>query len=412
MITKKIKRKSYNHLLNNNNNNFNDIYNNDSLHINSQINTQKPTILNNTKKSKKISNPDDTQSGSEVFIVKGKKDKFKNKNFIIKKTFIEKNNFFTKNKTQNECILYKYIRNLVKYNICPFIYYGFQCKTKNNLYTNHDVQFLILNTNQKNTYLKTIHNMINPLLSYNNDNNLEDFYIILFQIIYTLKCFDLIGLKHNDLHFGNIFLEINKNNKKINNSIKEQNKFTKYIIDGKSYDIPNINYTVKIYDFDYGSKNNRDKLNTQNNKEFKPNFKDNKVKEFNPLDFKNKYSTTFLNNEDSVNFDLLKVLFELYKRTLKLKNKTIKDFIETFFNNENPFDNIKQPENENIVLDSTIHNIDLYGNFKDANFSNIKPIDDILDIIYKKIKEIENNNKFKTNKLFNKKIYNTSNLYK
>lgn len=411
MITKKIKRKSYNHLLNNNNN-FNDIYNNDSLHINSQINTQKPTILNNTKKSKKISNPDDTQSGSEVFIVKGKKDKFKNKNFIIKKTFIEKNNFFTKNKTQNECILYKYIRNLVKYNICPFIYYGFQCKTKSNLYTNHDVQFLILNTNQKNAYLKTIHNMINPLLSYNNDNNLEDFYIILFQIIYTLKCFDLIGLKHNDLHFGNIFLEINKNNKKINNSIKEQNKFTKYIIDGKSYDIPNINYTVKIYDFDYGSKNNRDKLNTQNNKEFKPNFKDNKVKEFNPLDFKNKYSTTFLNNEDSVNFDLLKVLFELYKRTLKLKNKTIKDFIETFFNNENPFDNIKQPENENIVLDSTIHNIDLYGNFKDANFSNIKPIDDILDIIYKKIKEIENNNKFKTNKLFNKKIYNTSNLYK
>ena len=116
MITKKIKTKSYNHLLNNNNN-FNDIYNNDSLHINSQINTQKPTILNNTKKSKKISNPNDTRSGSEVFIVKGKKDKFKNKKFIIKKTFIEKNNNFNKNKTQNECILYKYIRNLVKYNI-------------------------------------------------------------------------------------------------------------------------------------------------------------------------------------------------------------------------------------------------------------------------------------------------------
>ena len=108
----------------------------------------------------------------------------------------------------------------------------------------------------------------------------------------------------------------------------------------------------------------------------------------------------------------MKVIFELYKIASKVKNKTIKDFIELFFNNENPFDIIKQPENKNVFLDSTIHNIDLYGNFKDANFSNIKPIDDILDIIYKKIKEIENNNKFKTKKLFNKKTYNTSNLYK
>jgi len=402
MITKKIKKKSYNHLLNNNDN-FNTIYNNDSLYINSQINTYKPDILNNTKKSKQISNIKDTRSGSEVFIVTGKKDKFKDKKFIIKKTFIKKNHSFDKNKTQNECIIYKYIRNLVKYNICPFIYYGFYCKTKTNLYKYHDVQFLILNTNQKNTPLKKLNHIIKSLLSYSNDNNLQEFYIILFQIIYTLKCFDLIGIKHNDLHFGNIFLEINEHH--------EKNKFSKYIIDGKTYEILNSNYTVKIYDFDLGSKNNRDEQNKQNNKEFKEHFKDNKTNKIINLDFKTNYPTTFLNNKDSVNFDVLKVIFQLYKIALKLKNKTITNFIETFFNNVNPFDIIKKQENKTIVLDSTIHNIDLYSNFKDANFSNIKLIDDILDIIYNKLKEIENNNRFKKNKLFNNKIYNTSNLY-
>ena len=129
MTTKKIIN-SYNTLLKNNNN-FNTIYNNDSLYINSQINKDKPNslTLNNNKKTKKISNVKDTLSGSVVFIVKGKTGKFQNKNFIIKKTFIN-NDDLVKIKSKNECILYKYIRNLVKYNICPFIYYGFQCKTK------------------------------------------------------------------------------------------------------------------------------------------------------------------------------------------------------------------------------------------------------------------------------------------
>jgi hypothetical protein len=146
MTTKKIN--SYNTLLKNNNN-FNTIYNNDSLYINSQINKNKPNslTLNNNKKTKKISKNTDTSSGSEVFIVKGKTGKFQNKNFIIKKTFIKNNDNLAKNKSKNECIIYKYIRNLIKYNICPFIYYGFQCKTKqiSNIQT---VQFLILNTKE------------------------------------------------------------------------------------------------------------------------------------------------------------------------------------------------------------------------------------------------------------------------
>ena len=408
MTTKK-KINSYNTLLKNNNN-FNTIYNNDSLYINSQINNKKPNslTLNNNKKTKKISNLKDTSSGSEVFIVKGKTGQFQNKNFIIKKTFIY-NDDRAKNKSKNECIIYKYIRNLVKYNICPFIYYGFQCKTKqiNNIQT---VQFLILNTNQKNTTLKTLHDMIDKE---NLLDKLQEFYIILFQIMYTLKCFDLIGIKHNDLHFNNIFLELKLNEK---NSIcqllkeyKKKKTFTKYIINDKTYEIPNIDYTVKIYDFDLASKNNRDDNNTTNGKKFKESFKDNNVSEFTPINFEVEYSTTFLNNEDSVNFDVLKVLFEIHRRESEsiIKNSTnqpIIAFIESLFNNPNPFATKNQPLTKDIKLDASIHDVDFYGNFNDYNFGNIKSIDDILDLIYQKIG--------KPHPTFNGKKYTTTNLYK
>jgi hypothetical protein len=409
MITKKIVN-SYNTLLKNNNN-FNTIYNNDSLHINSQINNNinkdKPNslTLNNNKKTKKISKSTDTSSGSEVFKVKGKTGKFQNKNFIIKKTFINNNDDLVKIKSKNECIIYKYIRNLVKYNICPFIYYGLQCKTKQ-INKKRTVQFLILNTNQKNTILKTLHDMIKPLLL---KTNLQEFYIILFQIMYTLKCFDLIGIKHNDLHFGNIFLEIKLNksniNYKPNNAYKSQT--TNYSINDKTYEIPNIDYTVKIYDFDLASKNNRDENNRKNGKEFKESFKDDKVSEFKPIEFKANYNTTFLNNEDSVNFDVLKVLFEIHRKASLLINSTkqpIIAFIESLFNNPNPFATKNQPLTKDIKLDASKHNVDSYGNFKDSNFGNIKSIDDILDLIYKKIG--------KHHHTFNGKTYTTTNLYK
>jgi uncharacterized protein YejL (UPF0352 family) len=37
---------------------------------------------------------------------------------------------------------------------------------------------------------------------------IEDIIAVLFQLFYTLKCFQRIGLYHNDMHSGNIFVEI------------------------------------------------------------------------------------------------------------------------------------------------------------------------------------------------------------
>ena len=44
---------------------------------------------------------------------------------------------------------------------------------------------------------------------------MKDIKIILFQILYTVLCFTDVSLRHNDLHFGNIF--VNSLNSKLKN---------------------------------------------------------------------------------------------------------------------------------------------------------------------------------------------------
>ena len=70
---------------------------------------------------------------------------------------------------------------------------------------------------------------------------------IVFQVLFTLECFNLVGLRHNDLHLGNILVQ----------DLMEGNEsgpipLTKYEFDGKIYYVPS-RYRVLIYDFDRSS---------------------------------------------------------------------------------------------------------------------------------------------------------------
>ena len=396
--TQTLKLNSYNNMLKKNNTfKYNNVYN--YLHINNQINKNKNKINNNIS-PQIISKINNTASKSSVYKVKGKAI-FENENFIIKKTFLTKGNA---NKAKNECLIYKYIRYLVKYNICPFIYYGFQCIYKED----NTIQLLVLNTNKKNINLYKLEKFITThkkIFHESGDNYY--FYIILFQIIYTLKCFDLVGIKHNDLHFGNIFIEENEN--------YSRNTYNTYYIDNKQYNIPNIKYTVKIYDFDFASKFNRDTLNKKKGKEFKDEFKDEKMKEFNPIDFEIFYKNTFLNNEDSINFDLLKIIYTFYLYTNL--NKYVNDIailLSNFFAIQNPFGNLKVYDNKDIKQNKTQNrkniessfNIDKYKNFRYSNFSSIKNSTDIIDLVYEQIQV------YKMTDFILKQTYNTNNLYK
>lgn len=66
---------------------------------------------------------------------------------------------------------------------------------------------------------------------------------VLFQILYTLECFNRIGFRHNDLHLGNIFIE----------NIPGAPMYTFYMINDDDADylkVPTKNCQVRIYDFD------------------------------------------------------------------------------------------------------------------------------------------------------------------
>ena len=69
--------------------------------------------------------------------------------------------------------------------------------------------------------------------------------------MYTLEVFNIVGLKHNDLHLKNIFVQMNSKNI-INGNHDEY--YNKYIIHDKEYLIPNIGIDIRIFDFDRSCK--------------------------------------------------------------------------------------------------------------------------------------------------------------
>jgi hypothetical protein len=375
------------------------------------IDKTKPYLLNDSifnLNNIKVLSSMITGSGTYVINVSGK-GKYSENKFVVKYTPIYST--VDIQKTKNECLIYSYIRNLIKNNICPFLYYGFECNT----YTlsteeirklppeigkklkKQKISISILNTNNKNTIIKALDELIYTF--HEKAENYIEFLIILFQIMYTLKCFQIIGLKHNDLRFGNIMIE-----EKI--KYDDFGTFNKYVIDdSKSYFLPNIKYTVKIFDFDLS-----EKFNVVNN--LKDEYKN--IDEFEPLNFKKEQPNTFLNNDNDVNYDLLKVIFYI------IYYGKFKDLINSFFKDTNVFDNMTKDKSiieaeieknkaalgnipnleytaESITI--TTHEetfpFDKFGNFssKFKKYGNIKTIDEIMDIIYLQIQ-----NKLQTKK--------------
>lgn len=80
------------------------------------------------------------------------------------------------------------------------------------------------------------------LKDYFNKLQSDDLFKIIFQLLYTLRCFEKIGLSHNDLHSSNVFID------KLNKPIER----IYYISDDKWVKFESY-YDVKIYDFDRSS---------------------------------------------------------------------------------------------------------------------------------------------------------------
>jgi len=153
-----------------------------------------------------------------------------NKNIFLK-TYTIKNNdlsaYVLDNSLDTEIDIYNSVIYELIYNNCtPHLinYYG-----SNKL--NDSVKYLIFEKLENLNLYSYLTNL--------NDISINNLYIIIFQIMYTLHCLYNKYIVHNDLHFGNILIE----NKNIN-----------YVYEILDYKIELVsNCCVKIFDFDRSS---------------------------------------------------------------------------------------------------------------------------------------------------------------
>lgn len=101
-------------------------------------------------------------------------------------------------------------------------------------YDFHDATFLVLERVQG----KTLGDFLSDRKNFNEPHVI---FSIIFQVLYTLIIFNILGLRHNDLHLGNIYLQMQD---------IVPTYFVYFITDTTYFAIPIDVAIPKIYDFD------------------------------------------------------------------------------------------------------------------------------------------------------------------
>ena len=273
-----------------------------------------------------ISNPEETASGSLVYLLT-KKD---GAQFVLKITRVERGRAVNLNFPDSEAKMYQIMNKLVEKDISPHMFLGIETlkniryrDLKPNLKALLDAYpsmgkehfYVLLNeTGDKNVKIRTLYNTIEKIsLNVKSkylslDEAMKILYNILFQILYTLEVYNRIGVKHNDLHTNNIFVLVREKNfidtiDVFSDSSKAPEKFYRTYkyrhSDGTLHELnlPNLGFDVRIYDFDRTCKLN---LGVKNFKEeIKPRF----IAD---------YSWTNTNCSRNISFDTYKVLAHFY----------------------------------------------------------------------------------------------------
>lgn len=369
--------------------------------------TNKDNFLNKSVFNLESFNEKYSNEEKTTFVFEVKTKEKESVMYIVK--YAISNTTIDNDSNNNEGLIYDYIKKLIENNICPFLYYAFEFNKFENLQSDElefylpprikpqtNVYMNILKTNTLEYKTIFFQDFFNERVF-----NIDNFLIILFQIMYTLKCFEIIGLKHNDLHFKNIILEecIDTNP----NCSRYYNSYNSYIVNDKIYNIPIIKYTAKIFDF-----NLAEKFNVVN-ETLKGMYKN--IPDFKKINYKAKYvNGTYLNNTQRFTYDILKVIFGIVINTSSMRpniTKTIKKLINSFFSNddENNGDIDVYEIMNNIYRDiyKGIKNVDVdkNGNFMNPDFYNIIDIDNILDLIYANIKSRHDETKYTINECYN-----------
>jgi len=153
--------------------------------------------------------------------------------------------------------IYKIINNLVKYKVTPFVLKSYNLKNqiiyRNNVHKSiqSDLKFkqgvvMCTETYGKNMKLLSKVQLKNPL-------------ICMFQTLYTLECFNRIGLSQSDLHHSNIFVVQLKGLK---------NYYNKFVYTSRSgvkreFFLPTSGEQIRIFDFDRALANQKSNVKSR-----------------------------------------------------------------------------------------------------------------------------------------------------
>lgn len=261
-----------------------------------QLNTIREINLGKNNKSEK-------KKGLKIYFVKEKIKPFKT--YLIKEItktslkFESVKAFLNESKFYND-IMYNFVLN----NITPYVIIG----ANSYLEQNSNKLYLINETADVTRY--DVISLFEFIKKIDNIPKLNKIIInLLFQIIYTLKCFNAINFKHQDLHLDNILLFINKSNNILQDSWVLESKY-EFILsntgnpDNDIFYLENIGIQVRIFDFDRSIK-----MSSRT-----------KIKELNTYIIIEGSQYIIYNNEINPYLDTYKVLSSIYDSLIKKIN--------------------------------------------------------------------------------------------
>ena len=275
---------------------------------------------------KMISRPNDSGSNSYVYLIHNDKGE----GHVLKLTITTNDELKESgNYPLTEVKIYKVMNSLVKGFVTPHTFTimdslsvereKFQSELKGMVPEGNGVVAILTETSMKKDTIMTLYDLLEQHSP--SENILLN---IIFQVLYTLEAFNMINLKHNDLHMGNIFI--------IKYNEIKQNVYHQYTLADKTkVFLPNLGYSVRIFDYDRSCKQPAD-----------PPFEKQILPAYD--DFVSIGQTCDIN----ANFDTYKFLYHLISDS-KMPD-SIKQIIKQFFRTDST-----------LITDGTIANGDVYN---------------------------------------------------
>ena len=197
---------------------------------------------------------------------------------------------------QHEKQIYEIMYNLVNDQITPFV-----------------MQRIMISSHRNSICTETNENAIS-LSKYIRTHKppLKEFKLIFFAILYSIECFSRIGVRHNDLHPGNILMfPVEKYDRPI---------IFEYVTRGGEihrYDLSGMRWIPVIYDFDRAFKFKRSKVVAKYSKHISSSPVLSRWREYNP-------------DLDTSHLNTFKILAHLHHEAVKINLKNYVDFLSKY----------------------------------------------------------------------------------